>query len=92
MKDSISDIQAKALYVGRAIVNERVLSSQPNMILTSLSWPSAFSFLRDIISLRGIMSSEERGLASDRIARGIARTTLKGVSPKSGATPMESSM
>jgi hypothetical protein len=89
---SMSLVQAVALWTGRAIVSSLVLISQPSMILTSLSCPSACSFLSEIISFLGIMSSCDRGLANVLMASGIALTTLEGVSPISGATPMKSSM
>jgi hypothetical protein len=69
-----------------------LLITQPKTVLISSRRPSACSFLIEMMSFLGIMSCLEAGLAIVRKANGIARQTLVGTLPKSGATPIESSI
>jgi hypothetical protein len=89
---SISWYQTEALISGKEIVRVLVFINHPRIVFDSLSCPSARSFFKEIISLRGITSSEDSGLDIDLIASGIVLTTLRGAYPMSGATPIESSM
>ncbi len=66
--------------------------SQPRTVFVSTSLPSAFNFFREIISWQGRGSLESMGRANVLMAKGMAQFTRSGVSPMSGAIPIESSM
>ena len=69
MIDDIDPLHATCLLFGREMVSRRKSHTQPKIVFTSLSLPSAFNFDVDTMGVRGIGSSSWMGRAHVCIAR-----------------------